>query len=264
MGTTLVDQFIHWAERDRNRSPHTIKRYRRVLNSVPLVSEATVESIEAWWATRYDAAPATRENDLACLRTYYKWMIKFDHRVDDPSRRLDFPSVPNKVPRPISRSDLEALLGKLTVENLEVRRAVALGALGGLRVSEAASLDWANVDLESRRLYVRGKGAKERVSGLSVVLQDLITPNTGGNVVTAGKKAYSGPVLQRKINRFLQRNGMDNTFHDLRKRGATMAMARSKNPQAVAQVFGWASLQTVTHYALVGDEVLDEIADAMS
>ena len=33
--------------------------------------------------------------------------------------------------------------------------------------------------------------------------------------------------------------------------------------QAVAQAFGWASLQTVTHYAVVSDETLDEIAAAM-
>src|SRR5690606_10712434 len=120
-----------------------------------------------------------------------------------------------------------------------------LGAFGGLRVAEAAALDWAAVDVDSRRIYVRGKGAKERVVGLSPVLLDKILPAIPGNVVTGGSKPYSAATLQRKINRLMARHGIEATFHDLRKRGASLAMAKVRNPQAVAQAFGWASLQTV-------------------
>ena len=171
--------------------------------------------------------------------------------------------MPNHVPRPIGQSDLDRLLGPLTADAPELRRAIALGAYAGLRVSEAAALDWASIDVEARRIYVRGKGSKERVIGLSPLLLDKILPETGGNVVTAGGRPYSGPALQRRVNRHLAAAGISHTFHDLRKRGASLAMARVGNPQAVAQAFGWASLQTVTHYAVVSDETLDEIAAAM-
>lgn len=263
MEDTNIEKFIHWAQADRGRSANTIARYRATLAQVDNPAEATLDQIEAWWNGRLELSPATRSNELACLRTFYKWCMKFDIRDNDPTRRLDFPKVPNKIPRPIAKSDLEALLGPLTKDDLEIRRAIALGAYGGLRISEVAALDWANVDLELKRIYIRGKGSKERVNGLSMTLQDLILPNRGGNVVTGGGKVYTSAVLQRRINRFLERNGIDNTFHDLRKRGATMAMAKTRNPQAVAQVFGWSSLQTVTNYAIVGDEVLDEIAESM-
>lgn len=258
-----VETFLEWAHRDRGRSPNTITRYRAVLRSVPDPANATVEAIEAWWATRYDAAPATRENELACLRTFYRWMMRFDHRPDDPTRRLDAPKVHNSVPRPIGEADLTRLLGPLTDDTPDLRRAIALGAYGGMRVSEAAGLTWDMIDQDSRRIYVRGKGSKERVTGLSPVLLDKILPDTGGNIVTAGERPYTGAVLQRKVNRLMARHGITHTFHDLRKRGATLAMARTSNPQAVAQAFGWASLQTVTHYAVVGDETLDEIAQSM-
>lgn len=263
MTNTTIQRFIHWAEADRLRSPNTITRYRLVLNQIPDPEHATVETIEAWWESRLGKSPATRNSELACLRTFYKWCMKFDIRNDDPTRRLDFPAVQNKIPRPISSSEVDALMGPLTVDHLEIRRAVALGVYGGCRVSEAAKLSWRDIDLERNRIYIRGKGSKERVVGLSAVLLDKIAPNTGGNVVTASEGSYSGAVLQRKINRFMERHGIEHTFHDLRKRGATMAMAKVNNPQAVAQMFGWASLQTVTHYALVGDDVLDEIAAAM-
>lgn len=261
---SAVDQFLAWAERDRKRSPNTLARYRRVLASLP-GDPLTIDrdGVEAWWATMYDAAPASRANALACLRTFYRWATKFDHRADDPTRRLDAPKVPNRVPRPIGEADLHRLLGSLTEDALDLRRAVALGAYAGLRVSEAAALDWREVDQEARRLYVRGKGRKERVAALSPVLLDKLLPATGGNVVTAGGAPYSGATLQRKVNRLMERHGIGHTFHDLRKRGATLALAKVPNPLAVAQAFGWSSIQTATAYAVVGDETLDQIAAAM-
>ena len=79
-----IQDFLQWAERDRLRSPATIKRYQTVLAQIPDPLNATVEDVEAWWAGRYDKSAATRQNELACLRTFYKWATRFDHRVDDP------------------------------------------------------------------------------------------------------------------------------------------------------------------------------------
>ena len=263
---TLVDDFLTWAERDRNRSRHTLARYRTVLAKLGATCDpatATVEQVEAWWATRYDAAPGTRENELACLRSFYRWMMRFDHRPDDPTRRLDAPKVPNKVPRPIGQSDLDRLMGPLTEDAPDVRRAIALGAYSGMRVSEVAGLDWSMIDLESRRIYVRGKGRKERVFGLSPILLDKLLPQVEGNVVCAGGNPHSADALQRRVNRLMERNGINHRFHDLRKRAATLALAKGVNPVAVTQAFGWSSIQTAQAYAVVGDETLDEIAAAI-
>jgi integrase len=132
-----------------------------------------------------------------------------------------------------------------------------------MRVAEVAGLDWRDVDTEARRLFVRGKGRWERPIGLSAVLLDVLVPITGGNVVRAGGVPYVGETLQRKVNRLIQRAGIDHSFHDLRKRGASLALSRGMNPAAVRVAFGWRSMETVTHYAVVGDEELDRIAEAM-
>lgn len=262
-----VDDFLTWAERDRGRSPHTLARYRAVLASLePFGDPLTIDrdAIEAWWATRYDASPATRSNELACLRSFFKWATRFDRRPDDPTRRLDFPNVPNRVPRMIGRTDFERLLGPLTEDALDLRRAYALGGYAGLRVSEAASLDWADVDTEARRMYVRGKGQRERPVPLSPVLLDYLLPDSGGNVVRAGGAPYTAGTLQRKINRHMARHGINHTFHDLRKRGASIALSKGANPAAVRTMFGWSSMETVSHYAVVGDDELDRIAEMLT
>ena len=259
----LVGQFLDWARRDAGRSPRTIDRYWYTLRQIPSPSTATRADLEEWWATRYDLAPASRANELACLRSFYKWAGLFDHRDDDPTRRLSAPKVPNNVPRMIGRTDLERLLGELTDDAPAMRRAVALGGYAGLRVSECAELDWADVDVEARRIFVRGKGQKQRPVPLSPVLLDYLLPDTGGNVITGGGTPYTGPALQRRLNRLMSRHGISHTFHDLRKRGASLALSKGANPAAVRTMFGWASMETVSHYAVVGDEELDRIAEML-
>lgn len=262
--TTIEERFIEWAERDRNRSPQTLIRYRAVLAQIPDPESATRDQVEAWWDTRLDLAPATRANELACLRTFYRWCTRFDVRPDDPTRRLDPPKIPNRVPRMVGRSDLDHLLGEWTDDAPDLRRAIALGAYGGLRVSECATLDWSDVDEEARRMFVRGKGQKERPVALSPVLLDYLLPRTGGNVVTAGGAPYSPATLQRKANRLFERRGMERRFHDLRKRGASIALSKGASPAAVRIMFGWSSMETVSHYAVVGDSELDRIAEMLT
>ena len=76
-------------------------------------------------------------------------------------------------------------------------------------MSECAELHWRDIDIEQRRIYVRGKGMKERPVPLSAVLLDYLLPNTGGNVLTGSEMAYTGATLQRKVNRLMARAGVN-------------------------------------------------------
>jgi integrase/recombinase XerD len=272
MGTDVTAAFLDWAEHDRMRSLHTLIRYRSSLATLAPFGDLltlTRDDLDMWWTSRillnngFPRSAASRSNELACLRTFYKWATKKNYRPDDPTAGLDFLTPENHVPRAIGKADLERLLGPLTMDALDLRRAIALGAYAGMRVSEVAALDWRDIDTEAHRLFVRGKGQWERPIGLSMVLLDALVPITGGNVVKAGGVPYAGATLQRKVNRLIRRAGIDHSFHDLRKRGASLALSRGMNPAAVRVAFGWRSMETVTHYAVVGDEELDRIAEAM-
>lgn len=266
---SAVDDYLRWAERDRNRSRSTLTNYRRTLEGVARETgdpeNATVEQIEAWWATRYEMSPATRANELACLRSFYKWCARFDVRPDDPTRRLDPPKIPNRLPRMIGRTDFEALLGKYTEDEPELRRAYALGGYGGLRIAECAALDWRDVDVEARRLFVRGKGQKERPVPTSAILLDHLLPEAVGNVITGGGTPITPAALTRRVNRHMGRH-LDgrHTFHDLRKRGASIALSKGANPVAVKTMFGWSSMETVMSYSVVIDDELDRIAEMLT
>jgi integrase len=254
------DDWITHLTRER-RPANTVAAARRVMRSLPTASTATREDVEAWWASRAHLSPATRSNDLATLRTFYAWARRWEHRDDDPTLRIDAPKVPRGLPRPISRADLRRVLATLPDD---LRRAVCLGAYGGLRVSEAAALTWLDVDTENRRVRVLGKGGKTRLVGLSPLLLDELLPDTGGNVVAAGGAPYSAGTLQRKVNRAIRAAGVDATFHQLRHRFGTVALAATGNLLAVSRAMGHASPATTAVYAATSDADLDVIADAVT
>jgi integrase len=260
MTDRLVEAYL--AHMVTERVPeNTVKARLRALRSVGNPGTATREEIEAWWASRAHLAPATRSNDLANLRSFYKWASRWEHRTDDPTLRVDAPKVPNGLPRPISRAELHTLLNKLEDD---MRRGVVLGAYAGLRVSEVAALNWIDVDVETRRARILGKGQKSRLVALSAVLIDSILPDTGGNVVTAGRKTYTASQLQRKINRAIAAAGVNATFHQLRHRYGTIAYQATQDLVAVGRQMGHSSPVTTAVYAAASDDAADRIAEAVA
>ena len=258
---SLTEQYLEYLARMRNLSPNTIIGYRRTYRTFPGIDTATREQVEAWWETRAHLSAGTRRVDLAAVRSFYTWCRAWDHRTDDPTLRISPPKQGHRLPRPISRADLLRLLDHTEGP---IRRAICLGAYAGLRVAEAASLDWTDVDAETHRILVRGKGDKDRYVGLPTLLLDNLLPNTGGNVVRAGGSAWSANLLQQKINAAIHAAGVDATYHKLRHRYATVGLAATGNLLAVSRALGHSSPATTAIYAATSDSDLDVIADAVT
>lgn len=245
---------------DRNRSPETIRTYAAIMDGWhPDPLAATIDDADAWWTARRRLSVRTRARDLACVRSFYKWATRYDLIDRDPTRRLDAPALPKGTPRYVTRDQLDTLRAELPAD---LRRAVLLGAWAGLRVSEAAALDWSHIDTERMRARIGGKGDKVRSVPIHPILLDALLPNTGGNVVTAGGPPHSAASLQRKVNRAMQRAGVEATFHQLRHRFGTMTYGATGDPLAVAAAMGHASLETTRIYAAVSDDALDRVAAA--
>jgi len=241
---------------------NTVARRRSVLASVGDPGTATREQVEAWWATRRDKSAATRSNDLACLRSFYRWAQRWEHRPDNPTIRLDAPRVDKGLPRPLGRAEVLHLLEVLPAD---LHRAVALGAYAGLRVSEVAALSWLDVDRDTRRARImHSKGGKSRIVALSGVLLDHILPDTGGNVVTGTKAIMTAAQLQRRINRAMHAEGIAGTFHTLRHRYGTLAYQETHDLVAVGRQMGHSSPVTTAIYAAASDDMADRIAEAVA
>lgn len=258
----LVKVWLDYLRIERGRSANTVSTYARTMRTLPNAPTATREEVEEWWRERAEGrAPSSRNNELSAVQSFYRWAVRFDHRDDDPTVRIDPVKVPKRVSRFVGKSDLDRLLAELPDD---LRRAVALGAYGGLRVSEAAAVHWSDVNEESRRIIVRGKGDKERSVALPVGLLDLLMPNTGGYVVTGTDKTTSGHSLQLRVNRAIKTAGVDATFHKLRHRFGYKSAEAGIAPTSIARAMGHASLSTTMGYIAAVDSDLDLIGEAVT
>jgi integrase len=237
--------WIAWC-RDEHKPATTTASRARALRTLGNAGTATREEVEAWWRSRAHLSPASRHSDLAHLRSFYRWAVRWEYRDDDPTLRLDSPHVEQGLPRPMSREDLHKVLDSAPAPD---RRAVALGAYAGLRISEAARLDWSDVDLESLQIFVmHSKGGKSRRVPISAVLLEALLPNTGGNVVGGGE-AHDVDWLARRIRKAFRRAGVHATFHQLRHRYGTLAYKATGDVLAVSRLMGHSNLNTTAIYA---------------
>lgn len=264
---TPVEQWLDWLRYDRGRAENTLRAYTRTVRTLPNIETATREEVEAWWRSRAvgdDGQPrphASRNNELSAIRSYYRWAVRFEHRVDNPTSRVDMLRKQGRVSRFIAKADLTRLLATLPPD---LRRAVALGAYGGMRVSEAAGLSWGDVNEEARIIIIRGKGNKERTVRTTATLLDAILPNTGGNVVTGVTEPYAENYLQTKVNAAIKAAGVTGTFHKLRHRFGYMCAEAGITPTSIARAMGHESLQTTMGYIAAMDSDLDLIAEAVT
>lgn len=266
----LVVAYLDWCEKERT-PVNTVRRRRTVLRSVGNPSTATREEIEEWWANRRHLAATSRACDLACLRSFYTWCQVWEHRADNPTVRLNPPRAGSGSPEPTTRREFDALLRYLdelttagSADAPRIRRAVLLAAWAGLRREEAAQLGWVHIDPETRRARVTGKGNKTRLVVFAEKLLDELGDDHGGNVVTGDRQGWAADTLGRKVNATMKAAGISGTMHKLRHRYGSVAYQRTKDPKALAEQMGHASVATtMSFYAAAADEAAAAIADAV-
>jgi integrase/recombinase XerD len=157
----------------RNRSPGTLKGYelflRRFFFEIGKVSELVDTQDVRQFLLKEESKgnkAATLANKIATLRSFFSWMEREEYIVKNPMKRIDKPTLPQSMPKYLTYDELEAvreaavtLMEKLTIEVLYST---------GARVSELVAFDWADLDLETKKAFIRkGKGNKQRIIFLS-------------------------------------------------------------------------------------------------
>jgi integrase/recombinase XerD len=154
-------------------APRTVEAYRRDLIALASwlgrpPSTITTEELERWIAELRAAglSPATIARRVASIRSFLRHLVLVGSVAVNAAAELQLPRRVRRLPRTLSPREAERLIDAAsgtTPRALRDRALVELLYGGGLRVSEAVSLDRAAVDLDDRLVRTVGKGGKERV-----------------------------------------------------------------------------------------------------
>jgi tyrosine recombinase XerC len=218
-----LERYVKHLVAERNASPHTVSNYRREITQ--FMAFAQEQSVTAW----ADVTPALLRQWLALLhtqgyvkasvvrriselRSFYTYLRRHDLVPVNPVLALSAPKLPQRLPRPLTREEIDALLAAPDVTTPQGQRDRAMLELlyaGGLRVSELLALDLGAVDLAQRQLRVLGKGAKERVALIGrPAAEALTTYLADGRSKLSGAGGMAGAPSPRKSPAvFLNRYG---------------------------------------------------------
>ena len=165
--------------------------------------------------------------------------------------------MPTPAATPVPEGDLYRLMQDAPDD---IRRAVALAAMAGLRSAEIAMIEWGDLDPGNGVLWVReGKGSKGRSVPLSAGLMAELGSGESGPIIG---RTLTAKALSQWIGRYMRTRGVDYTAHKLRARYATRFLAATGDLKAAADALGHSDLSSISRYVVASSDTMRRGAEA--
>jgi integrase len=270
-GITLAEAYKDYLEARKELRPSTLRDYDRVINTyladwrrIPL-AEITKDMVSQRHRYLGDTKGAfTANSTMRVLRAIYNFArATHEHLPENPVSRLSQTRAWYREERRrgvIRPHELASWYrAVMSLKNSLARDYLRLLLFTGLRRSEAASLEWDDVDLVGRTLTIREtKNREPLVLPLSDFLWDMLaarheaSPNSQWVFPGPGK---SGHLSEPKtaVRQVVTLSGIDFTPHDLRRTFLTIAESLDVPAYALKQLANHKTKGDVTAGYIVSD-----------
>lgn len=286
----LAEEFLRFLEVERNASPRTLIAYRQALQDF-----RARENVRSWRNCRADdfrdylfglmkesQARSYIRLQFSAFRTFFRFLVERKNFRKDPVRELQLPKPEKKLPLVLTRPQIDELLAaplrtpkhRAAPAWMPLRDAAILELFysSGLRLSELASLNVADLDVYTESVRVLGKGRKERVCPVGAPALEVVSRyrsaanvQTGPLFINKSRRRISARSIWLILKRYLRHTSIPIALspHKLRHSFATHLLDRGADLRSVQALLGHASLSTTQIYTHVTVERLKKAyADA--
>lgn len=291
-GWDLLARFCAAFEAERNPSPETLRGYHTdIADYLRWCNRAGLDCLKASHrdVRRYLAyldqaryARKTVNRHLSSVKAFYRWLVVSGEVESSPAEVLQGPKQGKPLPRVIRQQDMERLIaapfegkGADEITAVDIRDTALLELLyaAGLRVSEAANLEVAGLNLREGMVRVMGKGSKERVVPLHRTACQALQRyfNEARDELLQGKSSpyvfvsvrgnqLTDAAIRKVFKAALRTAGLDESLspHAVRHSFATDLLAGGADLRSVQEMLGHASLSTTQIYTHMTPERLQE------
>ncbi|MDO6389341.1 tyrosine-type recombinase/integrase [Pontibacter sp. BT731] len=278
-----MELFFKYLEYEKRYSPHTLTSYHTDLGQFaqylqdtyqitdPVEADHTI--IRSWILTlvhkNLEARSVNRK--IACLRSYYKFLLGQQRISANPMLRIKAPKVSKKLPAFVPEEPFNSFLDTFTFEdNFEGQRdRLILEFLygTGMRLAELIGIAHEDVDLHAKTVRVLGKGNKVRIIPLNDTLvqsikhyqehkKSLFGNNNSERLLVTNKERPLYPKFVYRVAKkyiSLVTTSEHNSPHVLRHSFATHLLNNGADLNAIKDLLGHASLaatQVYTHNSI--------------
>lgn len=212
-----IERFLRYLTTERGASEHTIRSYRKDLETFFRSARAGPEDIDMMDVRGFIAGQmndglkkTTVGRRLATIRSFYRFLQREGSVKANPARLVNAPKAPKQLPKFLTVDDVFSLIEKPEGIGFAPARDRAILELlysSGLRVGELSGLDADDLSVKEGLVKVRGKGKKERIVPV------------GSKAVEALKAYVIERVLLKKRDKalFLNRSGTRLTQRGIRR-----------------------------------------------
>ncbi len=271
-----LDKFLNYIN-NRGFSKHTYNSYHKDLLDFfsffknKNINNITVNDIRGYIRSLYDKkySATTISRHISTLKSFYKYLENEDKIEFNPMYLISNPKKDKKLPNYLNYEDLEKLLKTPDINNKwGLRDALVLEMLysTGIRVSELVNIKVSDINFSERKIYVFGKGRKERIVFYGSNLEKLLNKylknyheiylftNTKGDKLNERtvRKIVSDTALKAHIN-------VKVTPHTLRHTYATHMLNDGADLKSVGDLLGHENLSTTGIYTHVSNERLRSV-----
>jgi len=285
----LTEEFLGYLANERNASPRTLKAYRHALTGFRAQDKTPWKNCTGdnfrdylFALMKHGQARSYVRLQFSALRTFYQFLTARKRFRRNPVQEVHLPKMEKKLPLVLTRQQVEELLTAPAREQKSRSapswmplRDVAIMELfysSGLRLSELAALDIADVDPYTESVRVFGKGRKERVCPVGLPALEAIQKyrsaanvHTGPLFINKARRRMSVRSIWLVLKRYVRHTSIPISVspHKLRHSFATHLLDRGADLRSVQALLGHASLSTTQIYTHVTVERLKKAyADA--
>ena len=211
----------------------------------------------------------TRGKRLICLKTFFRYLLRTEAVLCDPTSDLELPKVRDQLPRDIlTKKEIGELLCAPDLHSLYGIRDRAILEVfysTGIRVSELCGLVVEDADLRNEELKVKGKGGKERIVPLGEVVCDYLEfylkesrPKLASRdeellFVTKSGRKFHYTNVSHMVRDYGKKVGIKKrvTPHSLRHTCGTHLLKGRADIRQIQKILGHASIGTTQRYTRV-------------
>lgn len=279
----LLDKFLKILEIEKGYSSHTIRAYKKDINSFLEYVKTKLEEVDLLDIRGFVVHEIKRginkssiSRRLSSIRTFFKFLYREGYIKNNPAKLVSNPKQKKILPRFLTVDEVFSLVEKPEGIGFMIARDKAILELlysSGLRVSEICNLNYDDINIQESLIKVMGKGKKERIVPIGskaldatktyIVERLLLKTKEKAFFLNRLGKRLSERGIRRIVEKYSKLVSMKGkvTPHTLRHTFASHLLQGGADLRVIQELLGHSSLSTTQRYTHLDITHLMDIYD---